>query len=192
MKLAKNFGIAAVAASIFVVGAKPAQAALLNYNFTVNATSGSNPGKYFGSFQYDDSDLTNIGFERLNVNNGLALTFNYLGINYTQANDADFNSFPIVTFNDGQLLGLSYFVPDQFVIDSDVDSLNVGGDRFYVIQQSVNAIEVGTVSYTRVPEPLGISGTAIATVIGLWMQRKKKATKLIAYPSSITLGRGKI
>ncbi|MBH8554526.1 PEP-CTERM sorting domain-containing protein [Nostocaceae cyanobacterium CENA357] len=181
MKLAKNLGIAAFAAiSVVAVGANPAQAALLNYNFTVNATSGSNPGEYFGSFQYDDSTLTNVGLETLGVENGLAVAFNYLGTNYTEADDTDFDSFPIVSFNNGQVLGLSYFVADQFVIGSDVNTPDLGGNRFYVIEQSVNATEVGTVSYTKVPEPLAITGTAIASVMGLWMQRKKKATKVTA------------
>ncbi|WP_392534199.1 PEP-CTERM sorting domain-containing protein [Nostoc sp. C117] len=181
MKLAKFLSTIAVAA-IFVAATrtKPAQAALLNYNFTVNATSGSKPGKYFGSFQYDNSDLANVGFEILRVDNGLKVQFNYLGTNYTEADDADFDSFPIVSFNDGQFLGLSYFVANQFAIDSDVDSLDIGGDRFYVIEQSINAIEVGTVSYTQVPEPSDASGTAIASMIGLWVQRKKKAIKVTA------------
>jgi hypothetical protein len=181
MKLAKNLAIAALAAiSVAGVGAKPAKAALLTYNFTVNATSGSNPGEYFGSFQYDGSALTSVGLETLGVENGLAVTFNYLGTNYTEADDIDFDSFPIVSFNNGQVLGLSYFVADQFVIASDINTPDVGGDRFYVVEQSVNTTEVGTVSYAKVPEPLAISGTAIASVMGLWIQRKKKVTKVTA------------
>ncbi len=181
MKFAKNLSIAAFAAiSVAAVGANPAQAALLNYNFTVNATSGSNPGEYFGSFQYDDSTLTSTGLETLGVENGLTVAFNYLGTNYTEADDTDFDSYPIVSFNNGEVLGLSYFVADQFVIGSDINTPDVGGNRFYTIEQSVNTTEAGTVSYTKVPEPLAITGTAIASVMGLWMQRKKKATKVTA------------
>lgn len=181
MKLAKNLGIATVAAAISVaaVGTKSVQAALVNYGFTVNATSGDNPGQYFGSFQYDDSTLTNTGLETLGVENGLAVAFNYLGTNYTQVDDSDFDSFPIASFNNGEILGLSYFVADQFAIASDPNTLNVGGNNFYLIDQSVNTTQVGTVSYAKVPEPLAVGGTAIAAVMGLWMQRKKRATKFV-------------
>ncbi|MBC6430531.1 PEP-CTERM sorting domain-containing protein [Nostoc sp. HG1] len=181
MKLAKNLGVAtiAVAISFTAVGVKSAQAALVNYGFTVNTTSGDNFGQYFGSFQYDDSTLTNTGLETLGVENGLAVAFNYLGTNYTEGDDTDFNSFPIASFNNGEVLGLSYFVADQFAIASDPNTPNVGGNNFYLIDQSVNTTQVGTVSYAKVPEPLAVGGTAIAAVMGLWMQRKKRATKVV-------------
>ncbi|MBG1240047.1 PEP-CTERM sorting domain-containing protein [Nostoc sp. NZL] len=181
MKLVKNLGIATIAATISVaaIGAKPVQAALVNYGFTVNATFGNNPGQYFGSFQYDDSTLTNTGLETLGVENGLAVAFNYLGTNYTEVDDTDFDSFPIASFNNGEVLGLSYFVADQFAIGGDLNTPDVGGNKFYVIDQSVNTTEVGTVSYAKVPEPLAVGGTAIAGVMGLWMQRKKRTTKLV-------------
>jgi hypothetical protein len=181
MKLAKNLGIATVAAaiSVAVMDTKPVQAALVNYNFTVNATSGDNPGQYFGSFQYDDSALTNTGLETLGVENGLAVAFNYLDTKYTETDDTDFDSFPIASFNNGEVLGLSYFVADQFAIASAPSTPDVGGDKFYIIDQSVNTTQVGTVKYAKVPEPLAVGGTAIASVMSLWMQRKKRATKVI-------------
>lgn len=181
MKLAKNLGVAtvAVAISFTAVGAKSAQAALVNYGFIVNTTSGGNPGQYFGSFQYDDSTLSNTGLETLGVENGLAVAFNYLGNNYTEVDDTDFNNFPLVSFNNGEVLGLSYFVADQFVIGGDLNTPDVGGNNFFVIGQSVNTTQIGTVSYAKVPEPLAVGGTAIAGVMGLWMQRKKRGTKVM-------------
>lgn len=186
MKLAKNLVLATIATAISVaaIGIKPTQAAIINYRFTVNATSGENPGKYIGSFRYDDSILTNTGLETIGTENGLALNFNYLGTNYTEKDDIDFEYFPILTFNNGSLQGLSYFVADKFAIASDnLNNPDVGGNRFYVVNQSVNTIEVGTVSY-QVPEPLAIGGTAIAGVMGLWIKRKK-ATKVAAYTISL-------
>ncbi|MCC5607700.1 PEP-CTERM sorting domain-containing protein [Nostoc sp. CHAB 5834] len=181
MKLAKNLGIATIAATISVaaIGVKSVQAALVNYDFTVNAISGNNPGQYFGSFQYDDSTLSNTGLETLAVENGLAVKFKYLGTNYTEVDDTDFNSFPIASFNNGEVLGLSYFVADQFAIGGDLNTPDVGGNKFFVINQSVNTTQVGTVSYAKVPEPLAVGGTVIAGVMGLWMQRKKRATKVV-------------
>ncbi|MBD2358313.1 PEP-CTERM sorting domain-containing protein [Tolypothrix sp. FACHB-123] len=183
MKSAKNLVVATMATAISIVAigaAQPTQAAIINYKFKVDATSGNNPGRYFGSFRYDDSTLTNTGLETIGVENGLALNFNYLGKNYTEKDDFDFDSFPILTFNNGALQGLSYFVADKFAIASDnLNNPNEGGNRFYLLNQSVNATQVGTVSY-QVPEPLTVGGTAIATLMGLWMKRKKKATKLAA------------
>jgi hypothetical protein len=172
MKLAQSLSIATFAAiSVAAIAANPAQAAIVNYNFTVNANS----SQYFGSFKYDDSFLTGLGSEILGVENGLKVAFNYLGTTYTEADDIDFDSFPIVTFNDGNLQGLSYFVADQFIIGSDVNTPEIGGNIFYTISGSVNTTQVGTVSYAKVPEPFAVGGTAIAATLGLWINRKKKA-----------------
>lgn len=181
MKLAKNFGIAtfAIAISVAAVDTKPTQAAVVNYNFGVNATSGSNPGQYFGSFSYDDSLLSGVGEESLAINNGLlSLAFDYLGTTYTEVDDFDYPSYPALSFQNGSLLGLSYVVEDQFFIGGDLDNPNTGGTRFYTIASAdfLSATQVGTVSYSRVPEPLALGGTAIASAIGLWVNRKKKAS----------------
>lgn len=176
MKLVKNLGLATIAATISItaINAHSAEAAIVKYNFTVNATSGDNPGTYFGYLQYDDSFLTGLGLENLGASEGLKVAFNYLDTNYTEADDEAFDAFPIVSFNDGQLLGLSYFVPDQFLIGN-AENLNVGANMFYTISDSINTTQVGTVKFAKVPEPFAVGGTAIATTLGLWMKRKKKA-----------------
>jgi hypothetical protein len=177
MKLAKSLGIAAFAAiSVAAAEAQPTQAAIVRYNFTVNATSGNNPGQYFGTLQYDDITLTGSGKETLGVENGLRVTFNYLDNIYTELDDEFYDFYPIVSFNNGGLLGLNYFVADQFFIGDDVNNSDVGGNRFYEISDSVFTTEVGTVTYSKVPEPFAVAGTAIATTIGLLVKRKKKAT----------------
>jgi hypothetical protein len=172
MKLAQSLGIATFAAiSVAAIAANPVQAAIVNYNFTVNANS----SQYLGSFKYDDSFLTSLGLETLGVENGLKVAFNYLGTTYTEADDEAYDFFPIVTFNNGNLQGLSYFVADQFIIGSDVNTPEIGGNIFYTISESVNTTQVGTVSYAKVPEPFAVGGTAIAATLGLWINRKKKA-----------------
>jgi hypothetical protein len=180
MKLAMNFGIATVTAaiSVAVVGIKPIQAAVVNYDFTVNATSGANPGQYKGSFEYDDSALTGIGEEILGASNGLSILFKYLDNTYTEANDFDYSyGYPVVSFQDGNLLGLSYLVEDQFLIAADPES-GRGGTKFYSILSAelTSATEIGIVSYSKVPEPLTLGGTAIAGGIGLWQKRRKKVS----------------
>ncbi|MEH2070345.1 MAG: PEP-CTERM sorting domain-containing protein [Nostoc sp.] len=184
MKLAKNISIAAFAVTILVAAvAKPTQAALVNYGFTVNATSGDNPGQYFGSFQYDDSTLTGIGEENLGVSNGLSILFDYLGTQYTQASDFDYPASPIVSFTNGNLSGLSYLVEDQFFIGNDPGNANTGGTKFYSILSAdlLSTTEVGTVTYTKstsVPEPMTVGSITIATAMGLGMKRKKKVSGL--------------
>lgn len=182
MKLTKNFGIAtfAVALSLAAAEVKPTQAAVFNYNFTANVTSGANPGQYFGSFSYDDTNLNGVGEENLDVSNGLlSVAFDYLGTRYTEVDDFDFVSgiAPLVSFNDGNFVGLSYLVEDQFFI-GDVDTPSTAGDRFYSILSAdlLSTTQEGTVSYTRVPEPFAIFGTAIATATGFLVNRKKKAS----------------
>lgn len=180
MKLAKDISIAAFAVAISVATiAKPTQAALVNYGFTVNATSGDNLGQYFGSFQYDDSTLTGIGEETLGVSNGLSIAFDYLGTQYTETSDFDYPLSPVVSFTDGNLSGLSYLVEDQFFIGNDPGNPNTGGTKFYSILSAdlLSTTEVGTVSYSKstlVPEPMTIVGIAIAAAMALGMKRKKK------------------
>ncbi|MBD2438123.1 PEP-CTERM sorting domain-containing protein [Nostoc sp. FACHB-110] len=184
MTLAKNLGFAAgivAAISMATLSVKPAQAAILTYKFTANALSGDNPGQYFGSFTFDNSSLTNVGLEDIGVENGLKVAFNYLGNNYTEVDDDDYDTFPVLSFNNGNLLGLSYLVQDKFFIGGDIDNPGLGGNKFYtfeLVDGASSVLEVGTVSYTKVPEPLSLGGTAIAGTLGLWLQRKKKLSKL--------------
>ncbi|MFN6486557.1 MULTISPECIES: PEP-CTERM sorting domain-containing protein [unclassified Nostoc] len=180
MKLAKNTSIAAFVVAISVAAvAKPTQAALVNYGFTVNATSGDRPGQYFGSFKYDDLTLTGIGEETLGVNNGLSILFDYLGTQYTETSDFDYPSSPIVSFTDGKVSGLSYLVEDQFFIGNDPSNPNTGGTKFYSILSAdlLSTTEVGTVTYSKrtpVPEPMTLGGIAIAAGMALGMKGKKK------------------
>ncbi|MCC5638453.1 PEP-CTERM sorting domain-containing protein [Nostoc sp. CHAB 5844] len=183
MKLTKNLGMAsfALALSLAAVEVKPTQAAVFNYNFTANVTSGANQGQYFGSLRYDDTNLNGVGEENLNVSNGLlSVVFDYLGTRYTAVDDFDYEAgiAPVVSFNDGNLVGLSYLVEDQFFIGGDVNTPSTGGNRFYSIVSAdlLSTTEQGTVSYTKVPEPMAIFGTAIATATGFWVSRKKKAS----------------
>ncbi|BAY18035.1 hypothetical protein NIES21_38780 [Anabaenopsis circularis NIES-21] len=180
MKLTNNFGIAtvAIALSLATVEVKPTQAAVFNYNFTANVTSGPNISQYFGSFRYDDTNLTGVGTENLNVSNGLqSVVFDYLGTRYTETDDFDFPAgiAPVVSFNNGNFVGLSYLVEDQFFI-GDVNTPSTTGNRFYSIVSAdlLSTTEQGAVTYTRVPEPLALFGTAIATATGFLVNRKKK------------------
>lgn len=181
MKLASYFGVGTFAVAIYVggIGAQPTQAALVNYGFTVNSTSGNNPGQYYGSFQYEDSTLTKIGEETLGINNGLSISFEYLDTQYTEKSDFDYPLSPVVSFTNGNLLGLSYLVEDQFFIGDNPGNPNRGGSKFSSILSAdlLSTTEVGTVTYSKgqpVTEPTTLGGIAIAGMMGLWLKRKKK------------------
>ncbi len=184
MKLAKDISVAAFAVAISVAAVvKPTQAALVNYDFTVNATFGDRPGQYFGSFQYDNSTLTAIGDETLGVNNGLSILFDYLGTQYTEASDFDYPSSPVVSFTNGNLSGLSYLVEDRFFIGNNPGNPNTGGTKFYSILSTdlLSTTEVGTVTYsksTSVPEPMTLGGIAIASAMAFGMKRQKKVSRV--------------
>ncbi|BAT52433.1 hypothetical protein NOS3756_13730 [Nostoc sp. NIES-3756] len=127
MKLVKSLSIATLAAiSVAAAEVMPTQAATVKYNFTANVTSGNNLGQYLGSFEYDDSFLTSLGLETVGIEDGLKVTFNYLDQTFTEEDDYDFPAYPIVSFDSGQLLGLSYFVADKFTIAGDLDTPDVG------------------------------------------------------------------
>lgn len=175
MQLGKNLGLATITATLCMgaIATQTAQAAIVRYNFSFGANS--------GSFSFDNSTLTGSGLETIGTaeNEGkLDVTFNYLGTLFTEEDDGGFDAFPIVTFANGQLQGLSYGVLDQFFIGSSVDTPDIGGNNFYVFDAPLSVRPVGTVSYSQVPEPLAIGGTAIATTMGLLIKRKKKASTI--------------
>ncbi len=180
----KRYKIAVAAAAVAMgfagVGApSQAQASVINYSFTVDVTSGANTGQYNGSFSYDDSTLTSKGSENVGRNQGLSILFNYLGTTYTENNDTgSMVGLPLLTFNNGNLLGLNYLVHNQFYIGDHLGSPYTGGAIFYnnATDDGNFGTQVGTVSYSKstpVPESHAIVGTVAATGIGLLMKRKQ-------------------
>ena len=102
---------ATAALSLAAMEAKTVQAATIIYDFTVDVTSGPLTGtQSFGSFSYDDLALTGTGLETLGVNEGLSISFDFLGKTYNETNDIGSPDYPIVQFQDQSLLGLNFFV----------------------------------------------------------------------------------
>ena len=117
----QNFVIAtaSLAFGLALINTNPTQAATITYDLQVSIDSGPLLNEtYFGSFSFDDLTLTGVGDEFLPVTN---LEFNFLGTDYTEADDA-FGAE--VEFFDGDFLGLSFstdatfsFVPGFFALD---------------------------------------------------------------------------
>lgn len=176
---------AGAALSFVAIEADPVQAATITYDFDVNVTSGPLDNNiYEGSFSYDDSTLTGTGLETVGVAEELSVSFEFLGVTYTEANDNNFLfNFPIVEFKDGSLVGLQYIVNDTpnnsiFALFGDNPD-NLGGDRFQYVD--VNSFEVseGSVTYSLrgsvpVPEP-DIAAELVVLGFG-WLLKKKIAS----------------
>jgi hypothetical protein len=128
----------------------------------MKVTSGKLAGQTgIGSFTYNDSSLTGVGLETLQVD---SLSFNFLSHLYTD-NDDYFcpQGYPTLDFNNGRLVGLNYtmnyspkviFNPARFgLVFSVAGSSNLyhltGGATFYqgVPDSKDNLSVAGTVTY---------------------------------------------
>lgn len=156
---------------------KPALAATITYDFTVDVTSGSLAGiQGSGFFSYDDSTLKGIGLETLRANGGLDISFEFSGKTYNETDDINFPNFPMVQFQDSSLLGLSFLAEEPgfaFQIGTPNPAPDVfGGDEFiYGVRPDIDGEGVVSYSSRPVPEPSTLSGLA---VIGLGLLLRKK------------------
>jgi len=185
MKKRYQLAIAAVAMGLSSGCAlSAAQADVVNYGFTADVTSGVNVGQYYGSLSYDDSTLTGKGSETIGISQGLSIIFNYLGTTYTEKSDTGYGlGVPLLSFDNGNLLGLNYLVHDQFYIADHINEPYTGGAKFYnnASDDGQSGTQVGTVSYfqsTPVPEPLSIVGTVVATSISLLMKKRQQVQSI--------------
>lgn len=161
-----------------------------------------NPDLYDGSFTFDDSSLTGVGFESFGVANGLTVSlFDDSRVN--QDIDPRFPEFPTVNFQDGELLGLDWFAvyhsfsnvpeldyPGDFIRISGREFTDGFDPTFYTPEDDPRSpvLGFGTVEYTRVPERSSIFGLAlrgasslrlIATLgVGLLHRKKMVNAKL--------------
>ena len=182
MKIRYKIAVAAAAIAMGFTGVgtnSEAQAGVINYGFTVDVTSGANVGQYKGSLSYDDSTLTRTGSENVGRDQGLSILFNYLGTTYTEDNDTgSMVGLPVLSFNNGNLLGLNYLVDNEFYISDHLGFPYTGGAKFYnnLTDDGNAGTQVGTVSYSEskpVPENNTIVGAVAVTAISLLMKRKQ-------------------
>lgn len=139
-KLSKAL-ITATTLALSTFSIQSAQAAIINYAFTVDIDSGVLNGQsYAGSFSYNDAGLTGIGNESVALS---AINFNFLDVNYDQ-NDG---TTPDALFLDNDFLGLSWsedqvqfsFVPGFFDLDEaffayDIANGSGAGDINFALQ----------------------------------------------------------
>lgn len=170
------------ALSFTTIEAKPIQAATITYDFDVYLTSGPQTGNtYAGSFNYNNSTLTGTGLETVGVSQGLSVSFDYLGVTYTEADDLKLSPFsddprrrvdpgPLVSLSDGDLLGL------DFIFSKDGVPTRISDSRFNEQSASTRFVNSGIVTYAlRDSEPVPEPGSALGLgVLGIGLLLMKK------------------
>ena len=92
--------------------ATSASAAVITYDFSVAPGTGPLSGNtYSGQLSFDNAGLTNSGQELLRPSDGLTVSFTFEGTTYVTSDDQDYSAYPIVQFQNGTFLGLSFLVP---------------------------------------------------------------------------------
>lgn len=198
----QTLSIAIVGAACMAIGsaitASSAQAAIIDYNFQVDATTGNLAGQsFFGSFSYDDAALSdpsiqiidsNTGNSIINATNGLLnLSFNFLGNTYNQTSDSGYSEYPQLNFNNGSFEGLDYLV-NSLVNSDPVKAFIITFDDGQPVFRAYDVVEFGpstprlaegSVTYQRVPTPALLPGL-IGLGIGVIRKRRTEAKEQLA------------
>ena len=138
---------AALALSL-LAGIPAAQAATQTWNISGTLDSGYFASESFsGQFSFDDTGLTNAGFETLSLT---SLSIDIFGTTWTMGNA---EAVPDVSFDNGSFLGLFYsaanadigftFTPGMFGIE----------ESFVAYDTTYGDSGAGSVIYAAVPEP---------------------------------------
>lgn len=117
-----KYGLTAILSTylVFTLGGSTAMAATISGTIKVNVSKGDFAGVYTGDFAYDDTRLTKVGTESMNISGGngdlpglLSLNFRFLDfadgltpVTYTASDDLNFPDAPVLAFENG--------IPTQF------------------------------------------------------------------------------
>lgn len=106
----------------------PASAAVVNFTITlgdiVPAGQGLTPGQVINaSVGYDGSLVALVGEQKLTPSEDSTITIDltFAGFSYDQNDDLDYPDFPVLSFEDGEIHGISYFAeiksnPDGYIL----------------------------------------------------------------------------
>jgi hypothetical protein len=157
---------------IAIIPITPSLAATVNYSLAGTIDSGSLVGEtYSGSFSFDNSPLTGLGFEDLLVS---SVQFNFLGLTYT-ASEAI--APPTVQFLDGNFLGLSFSVDSFDPSFSLIPGFFDVSEAFFAYSPTNGEAGFGDVRYTPVPESSFTIGLLTLSALTMFSRSKHSRTR---------------
>ena len=102
-----------VAAAASADVAEGSNADSITYDFTINVTAGPLANNtYMGSFSYDPTTVTGEGLEEIGVDDGLKASIVFFEEEFTEADDSNFPDFPVLVFEDGEIVRLDFWVEE--------------------------------------------------------------------------------
>ena len=141
---------------VSVLAAAPAAADVIDFEFTVDITSGGLVGDTFaGNFSYDGTEVAGVDEEFVDL---LSFEFSFQGISFG-LDDA----IAEAAFFNGEFLGLSYIVDFPAPVSFSFVPGFFGVDEAFFAYESTFGDGEGSIAYVQVPEP----STLVLFVVGL-------------------------
>ena len=166
-----------------------AQQVTENFSVTVDTVVGGNAALQqalfgltgSGTFTYDPAALTGANFETISVDQGLTLQLNVFGQTFTELDDRDFdpvgnNSFPALSFNNGQPFNLSFRVLESGFTSNPTD-IQLSGVDFFEFNSLLSTNDGGDFETTllvlaSVPEPASSTVLTIGALMAFCRRRR--------------------
>lgn len=180
--LPKLTRVTGVCLAVALLDIHAVQSATVTYQFQGITDSGPLLSEnYSGSLSFDDSTLTSSYSGELGVS---AVQMTFLGTNFTEANAA---SSPVVSFLNGEFLGLSFSVNNQIIGSNDISFSLIHGssdttDAYftYSVNQPTVVGGAGDLIYsqvngqpiTSIPEPSSVLGLLGLGLVGISLKLK--------------------
>ena len=110
-----------------------------------------------GSFTYDETLITGVGDEEIDAIDGLLVELTFVGKTFFETDDIDFDSFPILGFEDGLPVFLDFVVDDTDGVGTEIDDPRMDG--FFMIEIIPDPVGgfFGEIFTFIIPEPSALA-----------------------------------